>query len=343
MGKKRKRALDLLVEVLEQMHCSYSLWDDDDFSVQIRFQGESFLVDITSGYSDFFTIFWQHSLDYDMSDLDVISRVRRSINEINMYGDVIMHYTLEDDNTRLSVYFQRKIYFTEEMSNLNIYLYGILAEFVSAQNFFYFLMNEHHKENTGSDDIDYSLKQGNNQSHMNHIHSMINKAKQAESEQNDEYELEEYVEIHTHKLLEDILQQLGCGQSIEKTGDIFYTFYFQGDMFEVETFDDKVDIDIRYLPIVSIDRTDLNALSCMRKAMNSTNIGYDVTMVYTFDEERNTYSLYFHRSIPLIPFFPNLVYYMRIQLQKFFKAYKYYLVEYERAMAEISRDEWDAT
>lgn len=102
---------------------------------------------------------------------------------------------------------------------------------------------------------------------------------------NTDKSITEVRELKTKELCLDVLQSLNCQVSFDEDNPDRLIFNYQGENFIIEASDDYRMITIWDQFWYEIDLKDLDAVSRVRKAINSVNICTVPTMVYSFDEE----------------------------------------------------------
>ena len=71
-----------------------------------------------------------------------------------------------------------------------------------------------------------------------------------------------------------------------------------------------------------VDLCDIDEVSRLRKAINTSNLNTAVTTVFTIDEEGKNMDVHSKSTIPFISSMPNLEDYLKVELNEFFRSHQ---------------------
>ena len=112
----------LFLDTLTKIGCQYQLGEDDDTRIFFDYQGESFFADLDS--EGIYVHIWDtHWLQVELSDIDEMSRLRKTINT-----------SIDNDSKTMIVHSKSIIPFMSSMPALEVYLRVELNEFFRAHH-----------------------------------------------------------------------------------------------------------------------------------------------------------------------------------------------------------------
>lgn len=128
--------------------------------------------------------------------------------------------------------------------------------------------------------------------------------------------------VETTDLFLDTLTKIGCQYTLCEGDDNRIYFSFQGERFMAIT-----QKGIKYACIWDPNWThaeldDIDEVSRLRKAINTSNISTYVDTVFTIDEEEKTMDVHSKSTILFIPSIPDLDDYLCAELDRFFRAHQ---------------------
>lgn len=128
--------------------------------------------------------------------------------------------------------------------------------------------------------------------------------------------------IGTKDLFLDTLTKIGCQHKLSESDDDRVYFTYQGERFMVRTRNDVSYVQIWDPYWTHADLCDIDELSRLRKAINTSNFTTSVTTVFAIDEEEKRMDVHSKLTIPFLPSMPNLGDYLRAELDVFFHAHQ---------------------
>lgn len=138
---------DLFMQILTNIGCQYQLGEGNDTRIFFAYQGEHFFADCNNEakYVWLYDTFWGR---IEMSDIDEISRLRRSINMANLHCGVTTVFTIDNDGQNMNVHCKSIIPFHSQMGQLEDYLRIELNDYFRAHQILRTEMNKlREKEN----------------------------------------------------------------------------------------------------------------------------------------------------------------------------------------------------
>ena len=130
---KKKNTRELFIDTLTKIGCQYQLGEDNDTRIFFDYQGESFFADLDS--EGIYVHIWDtHWLQVELSDIDEMSRLRKTINTSNFRTGVTTVYSIDNDSKTMIVHSKSIIPFISSMPALEVYLRVELNEFFRAHH-----------------------------------------------------------------------------------------------------------------------------------------------------------------------------------------------------------------
>ena len=123
----------LFLDTLTKIGCQYQLGEDDDTRIFFNYQGESFFANIDAE-SIYVHIWDTHWCQVELSDIDEMSRLRKTINRSNFSTGVTTVYAIDNDTKTMIVHTKSIIPFMSSMPGLEVYLRVELNEFFRAHH-----------------------------------------------------------------------------------------------------------------------------------------------------------------------------------------------------------------
>lgn len=121
---------DLLQETLRKIGCQCEIDNENEEwkRIAFSFQGERFLADAAneSVYVHLWDAFWKR---IDLEDIDEVARLRRCVNTVNVNNSVTTVYTIEEDESKMSVHCKATVPFISQIPSLDQYLKSVLVGF----------------------------------------------------------------------------------------------------------------------------------------------------------------------------------------------------------------------
>lgn len=129
---QNKTAMDLCLEFLHKYNCDVCFDEEDDSIIDFSFQGGYFRINVWNDYvvNILFPDIYKVALD----DYDEISRVRKTINELNAYQFGTIFYTIDKENNSLRVHSRHVCsLFGIEVKQSNTMLHSTLSAFFESR------------------------------------------------------------------------------------------------------------------------------------------------------------------------------------------------------------------
>ena len=120
----------------------------------------------------------------------------------------------------------------------------------------------------------------------------------------------------------DILTNIGCQYQLGEDDDTRIFFAYQGEHFFADTTNDIMYVHIWDTHWGHVDLCDIDEVSRLRKAINTSNLNTAVTTVFTIDEEGKNMDVHSKSTIPFISSMPNLEDYLKVELNEFFRSHQ---------------------
>lgn len=120
----------------------------------------------------------------------------------------------------------------------------------------------------------------------------------------------------------DILTNIGCQYQLGEDDDTRIFFAYQGEHFFADTTNDIMYVHLWDTHWGHVDLCDIDEVSRLRKAINTSNLNTAVTTVFTIDEEGKNMDVHSKSTIPFISSMPNLEDYLKVELNEFFRSHQ---------------------
>ena len=120
----------------------------------------------------------------------------------------------------------------------------------------------------------------------------------------------------------DILTNIGCQYQLVEDDDTRIFFAYQGEHFFADTTNDIMYVHLWDTHWGHVDLCDIDEVSRLRKAINTSNLNTAVTTVFTIDEEGKNMDVHSKSTIPFISSMPNLEDYLKVELNEFFRSHQ---------------------
>jgi hypothetical protein len=120
----------------------------------------------------------------------------------------------------------------------------------------------------------------------------------------------------------DILTNIGCQYQLGEDDDTRIFFAYQGEHFFADTTNDIMYVHLWDTHWGHVDLCDIDEVSRLRKAINTSNLNTAVTTVFTIDEEGKNMDVHSKSTIPFISSMLNLEDYLKVELNEFFRSHQ---------------------
>ena len=124
---------ELSKALLRELNCKVVEDEDDKDRMGFSFQGETFCL-IASNDCLLVTVYDFSWGSVSLDDLDEVSRLRKTINNINFrFGGLCVIYTMDTDHNKMVVHTKRQFLLTPEIPNIVEYMTAMLTGFFDVQ------------------------------------------------------------------------------------------------------------------------------------------------------------------------------------------------------------------
>ena len=125
---------------------------------------------------------------------------------------------------------------------------------------------------------------------------------------------------NTRELFLDTLGRVGCQYQLGEGEDTRIFFSYQGEHFFADMKEDSIYVHIWDAHWEQVELYDVDEVSRLRKAINTSNRKSAVSTFYTIDDEAKTMNVHAKTTITFISSIPYLEDYLRTELNEFFHA-----------------------
>ena len=135
--------------------------------------------------------------------------------------------------------------------------------------------------------------------------------------------------LGTKDLFLRTLTEMKCQYEIDEDHDELIKFGYQGEVFHATVSNDNPYVWIRDLFWMCIDQGDIEEMARLRRVINDANMRCAVTVVYTLTDDDKMFNVHSKSSF-ILPQHPNLVEFLRVELDAFFHAKQFIQIELEK-------------
>ena len=129
---EKPRVRDLFLETLTKMGCKYEF--DDENRICFQWQG-GYFVGIASNESLFVTVWYFQWGEWELYDIDMLSRVKRVINDANISYSLNVVYTLNEEGGNFYIHSCKNFVFVPQLPDIEGYLQAMLGEFFTVRRY----------------------------------------------------------------------------------------------------------------------------------------------------------------------------------------------------------------
>lgn len=123
---------DLFLHILTKMGCQYEV--DENERIDFKWQGGYFTADAHNDYA--FVVVWYFYWDeFELYDIDTLSRVKRVINEANINFNINVIYSVNEAGSTFNVHSKKHFMFVKEIPDIEAYLQAILGMFFQVRHY----------------------------------------------------------------------------------------------------------------------------------------------------------------------------------------------------------------
>lgn len=124
---------DLFLETLTKMGCQYEI-DEEDDQISFMWQGGHFTADAEND-SAFVVVWFLYWDEYELYDIDALSRVKRVINDANIRYSVNVVYSINEAGSTFHVHSKKHFLFISQIPDVEGYLQSILGQIFQVRHF----------------------------------------------------------------------------------------------------------------------------------------------------------------------------------------------------------------
>jgi hypothetical protein len=132
MDGKTMGARDLLMDLLTKLGCQYEV--DDKDRINFKWQGGYFSAD-ADNESAFVIVRYFQWAEYELYDIDTISRVKRVINDANIYYNIDVVYSTNEAGSTFNVHSKKHFVLMSQIPDVESYLQAILGMFFEVRRY----------------------------------------------------------------------------------------------------------------------------------------------------------------------------------------------------------------
>ena len=129
---EKPRVRDLFLETLTKMGCKYEF--DDENRICFQWQG-GYFVGVASNESLFVTVWYFQWGEWELYDIDMLSRVKRVINDANISYSLNVVYTLNEEGGNFYIHSCKNFVFVPQLPDIEGYLQVMLGEFFTVRRY----------------------------------------------------------------------------------------------------------------------------------------------------------------------------------------------------------------
>lgn len=128
--------------------------------------------------------------------------------------------------------------------------------------------------------------------------------------------------IGARDLFLDTLTKIGCQYQLGEGDDNRIFFAYQGEHFFADTTNENSYVHLWDTHWGHVELYDIDEVSRLRKAINTSNLKTSVTTIFTIDEDGKNMDVHSKSTIPFMSSMPDLDDYLRVELNDFFRAHQ---------------------
>ena len=123
---------DLFLELLTKIGCQYEM--DENDRIDFTWQGGYFTAD-ADNESAFVVVWYFQWAEYELYDIDTISRVKRVINDANICYNLDVVYSANEAGSTFSVHSKKHFLLMPQIPDVEGYLQAILGMFFQVRRY----------------------------------------------------------------------------------------------------------------------------------------------------------------------------------------------------------------
>ena len=131
--EEMKGTRDLFLETLKKMGSQYELDEDND--IVFKWQGGNFVAQAVNECR-FVVVYYYNWAEYELYDIDTLSRVKRTINETNCWHNMNIVYSINEAGNTFHVHTKKHFLFVSQITDIEIYLQTVLGMFYEVRRYY---------------------------------------------------------------------------------------------------------------------------------------------------------------------------------------------------------------
>lgn len=131
--EQTKGTRDLFLETLSKIGCQYELDEDND--IVFKWQGGNFVAQAVNECR-FVVVYYYNWAEYELYDIDTLSRVKRTINETNCWYNMNIVYSINEAGNTFHVHTKKHFLFVSQITDIEIYLQTVLGMFYEVRRYY---------------------------------------------------------------------------------------------------------------------------------------------------------------------------------------------------------------
>lgn len=131
--EQTKGTRDLFLETLSKIGCQYELDEDND--IVFKWQGGNFVAQAVNECR-FVVVYYYNWAEYELYDIDTLSRVKRTINETNCWHNMNIVYSINEAGNTFHVHTKKHFLFVLQIPDIEIYLQTVLGMFYEVRRYY---------------------------------------------------------------------------------------------------------------------------------------------------------------------------------------------------------------
>lgn len=128
--------------------------------------------------------------------------------------------------------------------------------------------------------------------------------------------------VGARDLFLDTLTKIGCQYQLGEGDDNRIFFAYQGEHFFADTTNENNYVHLWDTHWGHVELYDIDEVSRLRKAINTSNLKTSVITIFTIDEDGKNMDVHSKSTIPFMSSMPDLDDYLRVELNDFFRAHQ---------------------
>ena len=129
---EKPRTRDLFLDTLTKMGCQYEF--DENERIGFQWQGGYFVAN-ASNDNLFVTIWYFQWGEWELYDIDALSRVKRVINEANISYALNVVYSINEEGGNFYIHSNKNFLFIPQIPDIKGYLQAMLGEFFTVRRY----------------------------------------------------------------------------------------------------------------------------------------------------------------------------------------------------------------